>query len=69
MTQQKVLYKCEDCGCEIVDCGDKTAEMTSPNLFADCETCQRASHDRMRELGQRAAQRINDEFLKMLGEN
>jgi len=66
MRASNVLYKCEDCGCEIVDCENGTAEVTSPDLFVDCETCQRAGHDRMRELGQRMARRINDHFENML---
>ena len=68
MSEPKVLHKCEDCGCEILDRGDGTAEVSSPNLFTDCESCQRASHDRMRELGQRAVEKINHEFLMLLAE-
>jgi len=66
VSESKVLYKCEDCGCEIIDRGDGTAEISSPNLFGDCESCEKASLDRMRELGQKSAQRINDEYMRIL---
>ncbi len=67
MSEQKVLYKCEDCGCEIVDRGDGHSEMAKPQgLFTECESCDKESIARFEQLGKQAAQRVNDAFMKML---
>ncbi len=66
-SESKTTYKCEECGCEIVDRGDGTAEVSSPRLFFDCATCSRATAGIIAEAGKRAAQRVNDEYMRILG--
>lgn len=65
--ESKVLHECKECGCTIIDDGTGHAEMTKPNgIFQECKTCDAASTKRFEDLGRRTAERINDEFMKIL---
>ena len=61
-----ILYECKDCNCQISDRGDGTADVILPNLFADCEACDREMHNRIRILGQQAARQRFNEYVRLL---